>query len=678
MNKLLTIIIFLAMTGLVSASDITDIKYKEYLYNLNKINESSAANTYESLGNGNSTLDLSGRDIAIQERFYWNHFRATTPFDYDPATGAIGIALTKRIWNGSTFNGSNAYLLRSTNNGNSWDSTQVYRNFQEANPFNPSFKYLNASKSSNLEDLNYVFVSHQTIKPNPDPTGDPYLYPNGLIFSIYDKSFGTEPLHLLETAPEEGNPPHNQDWNDLRMGSDENLNTIYGFGTLQGRNPVVDQFGYYGFWSFDFNAQANFGIIPSQWWANKFRESPAIGSTFNGIMEVVTDPNGTFFAAVNNRHFENAEPRLLGISKSTNQGQTWSSFELMDLSILNSILDNYPGYTALSILSPYTKNAMFSRGVNKVSYISTVILQGEDMESLGFIVEMTYDDGVFGIKQLSELESDAPKTLYQDGSTFDNTSAYKAFMLNSRFGNNFQVAKTVDGSKLVMFWIDAVPDKVIKFAPVSIRESQFNSALQGFEEVDAIVDSVLQYDIFASVYDMGDGSWTTPVNITNDDSTETYFNIPKVVPSINRVPILTYKGVNNSTINVANLPPQLVQMQIDGTVLIRYSEIDATKTQDPISSVKELKFNVELGNAYPNPAVNTNTVSISFDIEKLSDVSLEMYDQIGNKVATILNNQVTSGSKSLNADISNLNTGTYYYQLSVNGHTFTKKLVVVK
>ena len=351
----------------------------------------------------------------------------------------------------------------------------------------------------------------------------------------------------------------------------------------------------------------------------------------------------------------------------------------MPLEAHNSLLNNHEGYNSVFALDPYAKSAVFSRGENKISFITPMILQGDGVEALGYLVEMTYDDGVFGIKELFEIETDGPDVIFQHSSTSQNASAYKAKKIDSQFGNNIQVSKTADGDNIVMMWIDAVPGEVIKFPPVSIFEDQIDPNTQQQVEVTVTLDSTFQYDIFAATYNLINNEWSTPVNITKDDSTEIYFNIPEVVPSINRVPVLSYKGLNNGRTNVSNLPQQLVHSQIDDNTLLTYAEIDATKTQVKNSVENSLGFDVKLGDAYPNPAISTDNVEISFSVENPTMATVSLFDNMGNKVKTLLNQQVdNNGTKYFNADISGLNSGTYYYQLNISGHTFTKKLVIVK
>ena len=674
MNKLLTILIFIGMTGLVVAKDINPTQNAHIPYRIDPNEKPAEYEIPNYVSKNNSVQDISGKSLERFQRFYWSHYVRSTPITYDPTTDAVGILVSNLVYDAqNNFNGTKIFMYRTTDKGQTFDSINVFRNRLKSVLFG-SVSYLNSTKSTDVNDLSYVASFQKFWK---DLTNDP---DDGAIFAIYDKSFGDDPEYIEELAPGFGNPPDAQKWTDLSMRTNEAKNTVYGYGTL---SPLTDndQYGYYGFMRFDYNEQANYSSIPSQWWANKFRASDSKGSSWNGPMQIVNDEAGTLYSAVNNRHFENSEPRLFGISKSTDNGDTWSDFEIMPEEILNSILDKHPGYTDVGVLTPYSKNAMFARGIGKVSFLANIIIFGQDLESLAYLCELTYDNGVFGIKEITELETDGPMVASQDASTQSDNTKYTIRYQKSWFGNNFQAAKTVDGDKVVAMWIDAQKGVTIPIEPVQVTTSQTSQLTGQPEDVVITLDTILRYDIYASVYDMNDGKWSKAVNITNDDSVDIYFNMPPVIPSVKRVPFLGYKNLRTSRTNPFNFPKEIIQMLIDDVTILSYTELDATKEQpkDGQNSVKEvLDFNVELGDAYPNPAVNTNQVGITFTIDELAVVTLELFDNMGNKVETIFNDKSTIGYKAINANISNLTSGTYYYQLTVNGVTFTKKLVVVK
>ncbi len=83
-----------------------------------------------------------------------------------------------------------------------------------------------------------------------------------------------------------------------------------------------------------------------------------------------------------------------------------------------------------------------------------------------------------------------------------------------------------------------------------------------------------------------------------------------------------------------------------------------------------------LSQNYPNP-FNPST-KISFELPMSGYTTLKVYDMLGNEVATLVQNELNSGSHSVNFNAVNLASGTYVYQLNVNGTRITNKMVLLK
>jgi hypothetical protein len=81
-----------------------------------------------------------------------------------------------------------------------------------------------------------------------------------------------------------------------------------------------------------------------------------------------------------------------------------------------------------------------------------------------------------------------------------------------------------------------------------------------------------------------------------------------------------------------------------------------------------------LNDASPNPA--SDLVELSFHLETKSKVSLAIYDLTGKKVSEVLNSDLAPGDHGCKADVSGLAPGLYFYSLTTDGHTCSKKLVV--
>lgn len=79
---------------------------------------------------------------------------------------------------------------------------------------------------------------------------------------------------------------------------------------------------------------------------------------------------------------------------------------------------------------------------------------------------------------------------------------------------------------------------------------------------------------------------------------------------------------------------------------------------------------------YPNP-FNPST-TITFELNVSAFVSLEVFNSLGQKVAVLVNNQLSAGSTSVSFDGTALSTGLYIYRLSANGVTIGKKMMLIK
>ncbi|MGB5896235.1 MAG: aryl-sulfate sulfotransferase [Ignavibacteriaceae bacterium] len=93
-----------------------------------------------------------------------------------------------------------------------------------------------------------------------------------------------------------------------------------------------------------------------------------------------------------------------------------------------------------------------------------------------------------------------------------------------------------------------------------------------------------------------------------------------------------------------------------------------------------------LNNNYPNPF--NPTTNISFSITDNGFTILKIYDVLGNEIATLINSELSPGKynvefsaiggSSSGGNATSLPSGIYFYRLSVNNFTITKKMVLLK
>lgn len=95
-----------------------------------------------------------------------------------------------------------------------------------------------------------------------------------------------------------------------------------------------------------------------------------------------------------------------------------------------------------------------------------------------------------------------------------------------------------------------------------------------------------------------------------------------------------------------------------------------------IKNITELPKNFTLEQNYPNPF--NPTTKISYSLREQAKVSIILYDVLGKKIATLLNEEKATGSYSIDFDGSNLTSGIYFYQLKVNDFGETKKMILLR
>jgi len=83
-----------------------------------------------------------------------------------------------------------------------------------------------------------------------------------------------------------------------------------------------------------------------------------------------------------------------------------------------------------------------------------------------------------------------------------------------------------------------------------------------------------------------------------------------------------------------------------------------------------------LAQNYPNP-FNPST-TINFSIPKSTQVELTVFNMLGQKVKTLINENLPSGNHSVNFNALNLSSGIYLYQLKTPTVTKSQRMVLLK
>ena len=100
-----------------------------------------------------------------------------------------------------------------------------------------------------------------------------------------------------------------------------------------------------------------------------------------------------------------------------------------------------------------------------------------------------------------------------------------------------------------------------------------------------------------------------------------------------------------------------------------------TKLLYPTAVSSELNNKLELTN-YPNPFSAITT--IQFQTPSNTSVSLDVFDQTGKKLSTLINGVLSLGTHQVDFDASLLPAGLYFYQLKVGNYSTTRKMILKK
>jgi len=79
---------------------------------------------------------------------------------------------------------------------------------------------------------------------------------------------------------------------------------------------------------------------------------------------------------------------------------------------------------------------------------------------------------------------------------------------------------------------------------------------------------------------------------------------------------------------------------------------------------------------YPNPF--NPTTQIRFGLPKASQVKIEVYNMLGQRVAELLNEHKKAGYHSVEFDGSNFSSGVYFYKIQAGYFTQVRKMLLVK
>ena len=106
------------------------------------------------------------------------------------------------------------------------------------------------------------------------------------------------------------------------------------------------------------------------------------------------------------------------------------------------------------------------------------------------------------------------------------------------------------------------------------------------------------------------------------------------------------------------------------------TEIIVANTQYEVSVDLPLAASFSLSDAYPNPFNPATTMTLAMPVS--GDMQVEVYNLLGQVVATLANGYMDAGTYSLTWDANDVSSGMYFVKAQADGFTATQKLMLVK
>jgi hypothetical protein len=366
-------------------------------------------------------------------------------------------------------------------------------------------------------------------------------------------------------------------------------------------------------------------LNPPQWGDSVFENGGNIGiggCAFNGVQYV--GAIGTFNATL----VPNPPPGgfLVGYSKSTDQGKTWSSFKMADWR-------NITKFSHYETLFDFIKtddllSYQGSMGVDKNNHVHIIVSVTDTTTDI--------DNGTNSIIDIFETDAGWDGTIVYSGLN----TAYSSGPGLGLMGPNAELA--FDSTHSVM---------AIQF---------INTPASGTRN-----------DLFLTYKGITDSVWSTPVNMTN--SAATINNT-----SAHLAPCLKKDGYQYTAFSAFCYSPIPYDSTYDGnnTAVLYCAPYSFTYGATGVNDHVNALNNFNLFQNYPNP-FNPGT-TITYSLPQKNNVSLKVYDVLGREIANLVDAMQEAGSHSVNFNASKLASGLYIYTLRSGNNIISKKMMLMK
>jgi hypothetical protein len=350
-----------------------------------------------------------------------------------------------------------------------------------------------------------------------------------------------------------------------------------------------------------------------------------------------------------------------GVFRSTNNGMNWAQVGLNNQTVYSLITKgdtifagSYGFYISVNNGATWTQPSVLGRPVNSIAVSGTTVFAGSSNNGIyrssnagtgwtqiGLIGKTINSLAVLGTNIFAGIQDSGVFLSTNNGTNWTKTA------LNNRTVYTFAIIGTTIFAGTLNFGVYSSPNNGSSWTQTSLN----NLSVRSF--------TVNGSNLFAGI---GNGG----VYFSSNNGTTW---------------LVKNQGFGTSLPSIYSL------VILNGYILGgSYGEFVYRRSYSEIIGIRNISTEIpsaySLSQNYPNP-FNPSTV-IRFDIPKASVgqtflfVTIKVFDINGREVATLVNEQLAPGTYETTFDGSALSSGTYFYKLTTDNFTQTKRLTLLK
>jgi hypothetical protein len=354
--------------------------------------------------------------------------------------------------------------------------------------------------------------------------------------------------------------------------------------------------------------------------------------------------------------------RRIGYFLSTNQGTSWT---WKDIGIGGQKIVAAPGDTIYTLFANFSQYSSMYDKNNKLHIVangySYKYLKPSNRNWLGTYFAVMFWDESTGIwKSVSRPVDAAPQ--YDDTTSIWDYTNYTYKRAYNAFGFCYPNL-AIDTASGVLFAGWEQPRYIAGTVPTGTTPARLDTNWSGY----------VQYDYWYNISYDGGTTWTGAQKLAN--SYNAFMPVANKYLTKSGNTLSAYVAYMADTAGGCSLGTATTGLRsavipVDWV----YQKIDFAATGVAGETNRPNTF--ALDQNYPNP-FNPST-NFRFTLPMASEVRLSVFNILGQEVATVVNTSLTAGEHTYNFDASNLSSGVYFYRLTADKFTATKKMMLMK